>query len=145
MIIITIRLVILGPDVIAQTKMEVVLNTLHCLWKTFKITLFICYLKILPLFPNKYESVKKEMHQVSQMYKTPISADEWVPTMATTKYLKYQISKIWDVGMAEKNPVEVGEEAKDVPLFNLETMDTCKLLDFQNRLRPLVVNFGSCS
>ena len=130
---------------ISQPKMEVVLNTLQCIWKTLKIVLFICYIKLLPFFPKKYELVKKEMHHVTQMDKTPFSADDWVPALATMKYLKYQMFKIWVVGSATKDPVEEGEEARDVPLLNLETMDYCKLLDFQNPLRPLVVNFGSCS
>ncbi len=105
-------------------------------------------LPILKLLPKRWTGSLAKQHLDDCQYNPqgPISPHDFLHSCGTPAAVKY-IARIYYLELSRGYVCE-GEDVPNLALWRLtesDIMQKCRLLDFMQSCRPLVVNFGSCT
>ncbi len=99
------------------------------------------YYKVIFTIPKYGRREMERLHHISQMHLSDIRLDDWIHTFMSFESVKLEVASV----MLDANKlVSLSGPVIDVELITLN-MKSCRLLDFIQTDRPLVVNFGSCT
>ena len=79
------------------------------------------------------------------MTEANMTVDNWAYTAGGWQFFKALVTDAYEQNFNVTQNAKQGGPAIDVSLIKTDGVTQCKLLDFVDGERPLVVNFGSCT